>query len=255
MHTSRFRTNIWILLTWAAIALPQFPVPLTAQVFPFQDSWRWAHFTTESGLPSDQVFCIAETPDGTIWAGTQKGLAWFDGYLWHSQDNRHGIPADQISVIEPYGRDSVFCVIRGTLYVGGKDRFRLLLSLASRPEFIQSVVLTNRNEILALGGNGLFILNSAGVRAIPAPARPMSEGPRNLWRTPSGNIWLNTIRGLYRGDGRVWSLVIPSGGYTPRIQNVVEDRKGNGIAAVSSPREIHGIREWSRGGRARTSES
>jgi signal transduction histidine kinase len=255
MHTSQFRTSTWILLTWSAIALPLLPLLLTAQIFPFQDSWRWAHYTTESGLPSDQVFCIAETPDGTIWAGTQKGLAWFDGYFWHSQDDRQGIPADQISVIEPYGRDSVFCVIRGALYVGGKDRFRLLLSLASRPESIQSVALTNRNEILILGGNGLYILDSAGTRAIPAPAQPMSEGLRNLWRTPSGSMWLNTIRGLYRGDGRVWSLVIPSGGYTPRIQNVVEDRRGNGIAAVSSPREIHGIREWSRGGRARTSET
>jgi signal transduction histidine kinase/ligand-binding sensor domain-containing protein len=251
MRLNRIRSRIWIHLTLLCIAPALPPVAANAQSIPFQDSWRWAHFTTESGLPSDQVFCITETPDGTIWAGTQKGLAWFDGYFWNSLDIRQGIPADQIALIEPYGRDSVFCTIHGVLYLGGKNGFKLMISGDST----QSVVLANKGQILVLGGDDLFMLESNRLRLLSTPAHPISTGPRNLWRTSTGNLWLNTVRGLYRGDGRRWSLVVPSAGYSTQIQNVVEDRKGNGLAAVVFPRDFQGIREWKRGGVGRLSSS
>ena len=255
MPSYRIRTSVLIVLICLCGPLAVPPVSANAQTFPFQDSWRWAHFTTESGLPSDQVFCIAETPDGTIWAGTQKGLAWFDGYVWNPLNLRQGMPEDKISVIEPYGRDSVFCVVDGALYLGDKNNFTLLLANDSRPKYIQSVVLTNRHQILILGTDSLFILGLNGPTSFPVPAHPMSSGPRNLWRTSSGSIWLNTVRGLYRGVDQGWTLVMPSRGYTMHIQSVVEDRRGNGLAAVIDPREFRGIREWTRGGRAHLSES
>ncbi len=227
----------------------------SAQSFSFEDSWRWAHFTTESGLPSDQVFCIAETPDSTIWAGTQKGVAWFDGYSWNSVDSTSGIPAAQISVIEPYRKDSIFCIIGGVAYLGGKNGFRLLLPHGSRPGGIQSVVLTNHNQILLLDSENLWGLDSSGLKLLPTPGHPISVGPRNLWRTSSGTVWLNTVRGLYRGNGLAWTLVIPSEGFPLNIQGVAEDRRGNGLAGITFPRELYGIREWTRGGRGHLSES
>src|SRR4030095_951094 len=36
-------------------------------------------WTTENGLPQNTVRCLAQTPDGYIWAGTGNGLARFDG--------------------------------------------------------------------------------------------------------------------------------------------------------------------------------
>lgn len=33
----------------------------------------------EDGLPSDEVFDIAETSDGTLWFATRKGLSKFNG--------------------------------------------------------------------------------------------------------------------------------------------------------------------------------
>lgn len=251
MRSHQIRTSGWIHLTCLCIALALPPGSANAQSFSFQDSWRWTHFTTESGLPSDQVYCIAETPDSTVWAGTQNGLAWFDGYVWNPLDSTQGIPADQISVIEPYGRDSVVCIIGGALYLGSRDKFRLLISNDSTPQHIQSVVVIDQNQVLILGSKSLFLLDSKGLRSISTPARPLSSGGRNLWRTSSGKLWLNTVRGLYEGVGRAWRLVFPSEGYDLTIQSVVEDSRGNGVAAVANPREFQGIREWTRGGRAR----
>ena len=255
MRSYRVRTSVWIHLTCLSIALALPPAFANAQSFSFQDSWRWAHFTTESGLPSNQVYCIAETPDGTIWAGTQKGLAWFDGYVWKPLGIMQGLPADQISVIEPFGRDSVFCLVGGALYLGSRDKFGLLIPNDSTLLGIQSVVAIGQNEVLILDNASLFLLDSKGLRAIAIPAPPMSSGFRNLWRTSSGKLWLNTVRGLYEGDGRTWRLVFPSGRYHLTIQSVVEDSRGNGVAAVAKPHEFQGIREWTRGGRAQLSES
>ncbi|MCX6134619.1 MAG: histidine kinase [Ignavibacteriales bacterium] len=253
MRSSRPPASIWILLTIVCVPLALAPEFATAQTLPFQDSWRWAHFTTESGLPSNQVFCITETPGGTIWAGTENGVAWFDGYVWNSLDNSYGIPADLVSVIEPYGNDSVFCIVKGSLYLGSKKGFKHLVPNNSTPNSFQSIVLTKQNQILILGGDSLFVLNPGSVRPVPIPARPISTGTRNLWRTRSGSLWVNTVRGLYKSAGDAWTLVMPVHGYPSIIQAVVEDQKGNGIAAVVEPREFHGIREWKQGGLARLS--
>ena len=258
MPSHRIRNSVWIHRTCLSIALALAPAAANAQSFSFQDSWRWAHFTTESGLPSDQVYCITITPDSTVWAGTQKGLAWFDGYVWIPLDIRQGIPADQISVIEAYGRDSVICLVGGALYMGGRDKFRLLIPNDSTLKGIQSVVAIGQNEVLILDGAGLFLLDSDGLKSISSPARPLSNastGARNLWRSTSGKVWINTVRGLYERVGPTWRLVFSSEKFHLKIRSVVEDSRGNGVAAVAEPHEFQGVREWTRGGRGRLSES
>lgn len=40
---------------------------------------QWGAITLFNGLPSDNVRAIAQTPDGILWFGTDKGLAQFDG--------------------------------------------------------------------------------------------------------------------------------------------------------------------------------
>src|ERR1043165_9077199 len=40
---------------------------------------QWGAVTLFHGLPSDRIRAIAQTPDGTMWFGTETGLARFDG--------------------------------------------------------------------------------------------------------------------------------------------------------------------------------
>src|SRR6185436_4046692 len=55
---------------------------------------RWTVFDHASGLPNDTVFALA--PDrmrpGALWAGTDAGLARFDGEGWIAIDERRGLP-------------------------------------------------------------------------------------------------------------------------------------------------------------------
>lgn len=44
----------------------------------FQQRTR-TFFTEDNGLPSTDAFCVKYDTDGTLWAGTAKGLAYYDG--------------------------------------------------------------------------------------------------------------------------------------------------------------------------------
>ncbi|MGA3244780.1 MAG: two-component regulator propeller domain-containing protein [Bacteroidota bacterium] len=232
-------------LVLAALMLTGLLSQVSAQLPLFHESWRWSHFTTESGLPSNQVFCIAETPAGTIWVGTDKGLAWFDEFGWNTIDSGQGIPSTEISLIEPYGNDSILVFAGKDLYLGSRRHFSLLVSQESMPGML-SCVSTANGDILLLSSMKLCAYTKGTLKQIPVPARPISSRPRNMVRTASGNIWLNTVRGVYRRDGKVWQLVFPVKKSSITGFFVSEDANGNGLAAMTWPPELEGIHEWQR---------
>ena len=55
---------------------------------PFYD--RWDTFDTDDGLPSNKVLCVYATPDA-VWAGTDKGLAKWNGKRWKTYTTRNGL--------------------------------------------------------------------------------------------------------------------------------------------------------------------
>jgi ligand-binding sensor domain-containing protein len=68
------RTRVWI--AWLLL--------LTAPVLaatPDMPQFRWENFTTANGLPDDHVFCVLVDGD-RVWAGTENGLAQYEGGRW-----------------------------------------------------------------------------------------------------------------------------------------------------------------------------
>lgn len=48
------------------------------------DGTKWINYTTDDGLPSIGVSCVAADQQGNIWVGTDNGIARFDGTAWTS---------------------------------------------------------------------------------------------------------------------------------------------------------------------------
>ena len=63
-----------------------------ADPYSFTERWRWVHFTTQDGLPSNRILDVCEAQDGTMWASTVSGLAWYDGYILHAMGPESGLP-------------------------------------------------------------------------------------------------------------------------------------------------------------------
>ena len=51
---------------------------------------QWEVFTTSDGLPSNKVFCVKVDGD-RVWAGTDEGLALYEGGKWTTYTTEDGL--------------------------------------------------------------------------------------------------------------------------------------------------------------------
>jgi len=229
-------------------------LPAKAQWESFREAWRWARFTAESGLPSNRVTDVVETPNGTLWAATQAGLAWYDGFHWTPVRDSHGIPAYPSGSMVPLSHDSILVTVIGHLYVGGKQGFkRVPIREDSTDENVLGIVPYGAGKNMVLEVHGLYLYENNRLERISMPSSPMTDDQPNLWKTRSGAVWINTYDGLYRWDGSNWSLHIRAVVSTLSVRAVVEDGFGKGVAAIARPQAGQGLWEWSRGVPARRS--
>ncbi len=71
-------------------APPEKLTPIHVGIFPQELSTA---YSTDDGLPSDDIYAVALTDSGDVYAGTAKGLVRFDGMRWQSVT---GIPQTSV---------------------------------------------------------------------------------------------------------------------------------------------------------------
>jgi signal transduction histidine kinase/ligand-binding sensor domain-containing protein len=74
--------NRWVAKVLSQITSILLALPLCG----FAEDFQVRNWHIEDGLPDSTVRCLAQTPDGYLWAGTPKGLARFDGYSFKRFD-------------------------------------------------------------------------------------------------------------------------------------------------------------------------
>jgi PAS domain S-box-containing protein len=195
------------------------------------DSWG-----TERGLPGGSITAIAQTSDGYLWIGTDKGLVRFDGFNFHQLERAHPDPiligpvrtllvdaSDHLWILLQTTQvfryqNGKFDLIRGwsengtTAMARGTSGAVLLSSLA------EGTVAYSDNRFRGLSSTAL-LTNAARVANGVAPderATPFSWFDRlavpssvviSMAQTDNGKIWLGTERrGLfYLQGGRISS--------------------------------------------------
>jgi len=95
---SRLATTISCLI-WAGLVL-LWVVPL-AKADDAPNPFMVRHWTTDDGLPQNQVTCLKQTSNGYLWIGTYSGLARFDGvrFTVFTQRNTPGLAEDSINAL------------------------------------------------------------------------------------------------------------------------------------------------------------
>ena len=197
------------------------------------------NYSLESGLPHGTVKGLAVGTDGTVWAGTSRGLARFDGQRWSDVTDALGLPSPYI--------EQVLADKTGNLWILAPDKLSVL-----RPG-------SPHVHVYAIHGDNAFHEDSAGrvwtMQTTPAclylldptrddePAcRPLPAGSFALWLVDqTGNLWVSDTA------ERMRVLPIPGEGSAPAAQsaippattrpfvtfssgepnNVLQDREGN----------------------------
>ncbi len=74
------RNFLFILLIFSSSAIFAQTDPANQNLFSQTNNlYQWGAISSFHGLPSERVNAIAQTKDGVLWFGTEKGLAKFDG--------------------------------------------------------------------------------------------------------------------------------------------------------------------------------
>jgi ligand-binding sensor domain-containing protein len=184
----------------------------------------------EDGLPQRSVRGLAQTPDGFLWAGTQAGLARFDG---------RGFEVFGDDTIETLLVDAGGNLLVGTSGNGLRSwrdgRFRdygLADGLDSLD--ITALALDGAGRVLvATSAGGLFVF--AGGRLEPLLAKGALADPVLSLFDGGGGLYLGTAFGLFlHRDGRLAPLGAPPGVGPGRIRNIAPAPAGGVYLAADT---------------------
>ncbi len=217
------------------------------------DPWRWRHFSTESGLPSGRIIDICEAADGTVWASTTAGLAWYDGYRWRTVGPAEGLPAAPLTGLAADERGKVLVFAGGVLYRGGRtgmQRFRPTLDDAEY--VVAAVAPLGQHEYFLVGRNRrtdqsvLFMADRWEVTRVDGPNHPQDPEVFDVWSSSDESILARARGGLYRWAEGSWVLHLASQAPRGDITRVSES-DGIAFGWVGRGGVDRGLWEWSEG--------
>jgi PAS domain S-box-containing protein len=243
--------------------------PVAGQVPAGSDAWRWASFGRADGLPPGSVSALAESSSGIVWAATDAGLAWFDGFVWNRMGASRGVPERPVTRLVPRPRGGVLAIIHGRVYRGDTTGFvdaPVRVSAArfdsTRPDRVAEQVVT---AVAPLGSTDLLALISrdAGVsstRAVvrmrdtaitPVQAPQPLDSAADLFVTRSGTVYLSAVGQLYRWNGETWLPSLSIGGSETAVAGLAGNAAGAVIGFALQPVEDRGVFEGTEGGALR----
>lgn len=188
---------------------------------------RLVNYGQAQGLPRSSVAGMAKAGDGTLWAGTTRGLFRLDGGRWQPANATWNVPADPV--------DELILDRDRTLWVMSNDRIFYLRDGANRFEKLPvAVPRSNSQTMLLHPGGAAMVCTSGRVRTLTLTAPPASGATAPGWVDRGitaaagcafdreGHLWVGGIDGARRGEGVGF---VPLSGES--VSRIIEDREGN----------------------------
>lgn len=198
-------------------------------------------YTTQDGLPDENVFDLLADGRGDLWASTPKGLARFSGGRFTVYTLPGGLADDKAFIIGA-GPDASLWVFVGRRLMQFRDgRFTDYPTVEGFPEdwarHVSAVHAARDGSLWLATKYGLARMENGRLAALTNHTRPGPRSPRAspvvyIYEDREGRVRLLTPGGLarYRGGEIVVDAPIPElsrlalrGG----LKAVVEDREGN----------------------------
>jgi ligand-binding sensor domain-containing protein/signal transduction histidine kinase len=186
----------------------------------------------ENGLPQNTVQAMAQTPDGFIWAGTEAGLARFDGsgFLVFDRNSMPALPAGDIHCLLAASDDS--------LWIGTSEGLARLKDGTVTTLTMRDGLPSNDIRALRLDRSGRVIVSTAGGSAAMEGSRavPVESGQVESPQSASSVIFSASL-----SDGRIAtatrSTVLVTKGAGRLRLHVGRELPGDRIQALLADRE------------------
>ncbi len=233
------------------------PISSPSQINRIYEGWRWVRFGTESGLPSERILKVLETPRGEVWAQTSHGLAWFDEFRW----NHVPIAEVSYSVQAKYGfaPDSI-----GLLLFTSKKAYHVdqdtvhPIDLRSNGKAVRLLAGQWSQGVRIFVGDSLLLRESGGtLQPFPSPydTHLKPNAPPRVFMSgitfTRHSMLVNTQEALYRYNGHQWDKLISSPIYYLRVTHFEENDAGSGAAVLETTIGRPDVYFWNPGGELR----
>jgi ligand-binding sensor domain-containing protein/signal transduction histidine kinase len=177
-------------------------------------------WTTESRFPGGAVNGIAQTADGYLWIGTDRGLIRFDGLNFRPVSFTSITTALNTTILQLLtdARGTLWIRPEGAYLVSQKDgefesvRYGLYAITAMAKDKHDGVLVSDIEQ-------GTFRFRADDVQKLGAASPPVIS----LAETAEGKIWIGTL-----GDG----LFLLTGGRLTRVSAGLSDRKINCLLPI-----------------------
>lgn len=198
--------------------LALFIIQLVAIDFPLfgqrtiRSDYYFRNWGIENGLSQGSVTCIAQTPDGYIWLGTQEALSRLDGIRVKNFTSRN-TPSLKTSWVQSLTLSQEQRLIvgtwRGGIYEWIDGEFRLMYR-ENRPELAQAIIYalacSADGTIWAGTSNGLFSVQNGSIRAYGKKEGLPPLTIRSLLVDHEDTLWIGSEdQGLWRHKNQTFS--------------------------------------------------
>jgi ligand-binding sensor domain-containing protein/signal transduction histidine kinase len=181
-------------------------------------------WTTETRFPGGGVNAIAQTADGYLWIGTDRGLLRFDGFDFRPVSFTSINSASNVSILQLLtdARGTLWIRPQGAYIVRQKDgKFE---SVGPGLPAITAASKDNNGGVLVSDiEQGAFRFTGEDVQKLAPDVLPGLPPVISMAQTADGKIWMGTL-----GAG----LFFLSGGQATKVSSGLPDRKINSLLPV-----------------------
>jgi signal transduction histidine kinase/ligand-binding sensor domain-containing protein len=214
----RLKQTRWILIGIVLAGFVTDACALDPNRLPLQ--YVRGQWTTETGFPGGAVNGIAQTVDGYLWIGTDRGLIRFDGFNFRPVSFTSIAAASNVPILQLLTDAGGKLWIRpqGAYLVRQKDR--KFESVRYGLPAITALSKDNHGGVLVSDiVQGAFRFTADNVQKLGPSSPPVIS----IAETADGNVWLGTL-----GDG----LFLLTGGRATNVNAGLPDRKINSLLPI-----------------------
>jgi signal transduction histidine kinase/ligand-binding sensor domain-containing protein/CheY-like chemotaxis protein len=198
----------------------------------------WHAFGVIDGLPSPQVYAIAQDRRGHLWVGTERGVATFDGETFTIYDAADGLAGDEVlSICEDVDGNLWF----GTLDDGVSRFDGTTFTNFDRDDGlvgsrVRAIMQVADGDMWLGTGSGVSRYDGRRFSSLTIEDGLVSNDISTMHQANDGSIWLGTGRllglvgggGISRWDGAEFhNYTIADGLPSERILDIHEDDNAN----------------------------
>ena len=196
-----------MLLTFSIIFLLSACSISSSEVQGLQPGWHT--FTTEDGLPDDDVQALAVDPNGYLWAGFfWGGVARYDGSEWWTPPGWENLPEGSINAIALDADGGVWAGSQnGRIYHWDGEAWSTLLPPSKEGNAIYALLFDDQGRLWAGTWVGLLRYDDGEWERMVPPGEEQLPGVKSLAFDQDGVLWIGTRYGLYRYVDGTWMLV------------------------------------------------